>query len=334
MKICFIMYPWERVVPKQDSSLRIIHECASRGHEVSITHPNKLTIRDSITYAFCKNISNTKIKVDIPSFYNSVEFVEEMTDLKTFDVIFMRDNPPIDTLMLNFLDSIKDDVFIINSVEGLRKANNKIYTASYYHPEHDFIPKTHVSKNIDYLMRVISESDQEKMILKPLDGYGGSGVIVIETAAKHSIKSLLDFYINRDKDVSNYVILQDYVEGAEKGDVRVLMLNGKAIGALRRVPASGDARSNISAGGRVEKYDLTPEDEFLCKSIGEKLVQDGIYYAGLDIIGSKLIEVNVLSPGTITDINKLNNTKIQTKIVKFLEKEVAIRATNVKNIAL
>ena len=323
MKICFIMYPWERVVPKQDSTLRIIHESASRGHEVSITHPNKLTIRDSITYAFCKKITNDKIKKDIPSFYKSVEFEEDMIDLKTFDVIFMRDNPPIDTLMLNFLDSIKDDVFIINSVEGLRKANNKIYTAAYYDPNHDFIPKTHVSKNIDYLMRVISESDQENMILKPLDGYGGSGVIVVETKALSSIKSLLDFYINREKGVSNYVILQEFVEGADEGDVRVLMLNGKPVGALRRRPASGDMRSNISAGGKVEKYTLTKEDEFLCKSIGEKLVHDGIYYAGLDIIGGKLIEVNVMSPGTITDINKLNKTKIQSKIVKYLEKVIA-----------
>ena len=319
------MYPWERINPNQDSSLRIIHQCATKGHEVTITHPNKLTIRDSITYAFGKKITNEKIKSDIPSFYKSVEFEESMIDLKTFDVIFMRDNPPLDALMLNFLDSVKNDVFIINDIDGLRKANNKVYTASFDDPKNEFIPKTHVSKNIDYLMRVIKESEQDKMILKPLDGYGGSGVIVIETKAMHNIKSLLDFYVNREKDVSNYVILQEYVEGGEEGDVRVLMLGGKPIGALRRRPIKGDVRSNISVGGSVEKYTLTPADLALCNSIGKQLVQDGIFYAGLDLIGGKLIEVNVMSPGTITDINKLNDTKIQVKIVKYLEEQVALR---------
>ncbi len=321
MKICFIMYPWDRVNPNQDSSLRIIHECALRGHEVAITHPNNLTIRDSVTLSHCNTIiKEDKVKASVPSFYKSVRFVKKMRPLSEFDVIFMRANPPLDPLVLNFLDSVKDDVFIINAVDGLREANNKIYTAAYHDPERELIPATHVSKNISYLISVIEESEHDKMILKPLDGFGGSGVIVIEKAAMHNIKSLLEFYIERGDKQSNYVILQDYVEGAEDGDVRVLMLHGKPIGALRRRPAKGDARSNISAGGTVEKYTLTKEDKILCKKIGEKLVRDGIYYAGLDLIGGKLIEVNVMSPGTITDINKLNNTKLQVKIVNYLEK--------------
>ena len=323
MKICFIMYPWERVNPKQDSTLRIIHELAIRGHEVAVTHPPNLTIRDSVTLSLCKTIVNKdKPSNSIPSFYKSVQFQEEMKPLKYFDVIFMRDNPPMDPLVLNFLDSIKDDVFILNNVDGLRETNNKIYTAAYYDPKRELIPATHVSKNIDYLLRIIKESENDKMILKPLDGYGGSGVIVIEKSAMHNIKSLLDFYINGKEGKSSYVILQEYVEGAEDGDVRVLMLNGEPIGALRRRPAKGDARSNISAGGIVEKYKLTKEDKILCRKVGEKLVRDGIYYAGLDLIGGKLIEVNVMSPGTITDINKLNNTKIQKKIVDYLERVV------------
>ncbi len=323
MKICFIMYPWEQLNPKQDSTLRMIHELAIRGHEVAITYPNNLTIRDSITLSLCKTIiSQDKFSNSIPSFYKSVIFNEEMKPLQYFDVIFMRDNPPMDPLVLNFLDSIKDDVFILNAVDGLRETNNKIYTAAYYDPKRELIPATHVSKNIDYLLKIIKESENDKMILKPLDGYGGSGVIVIEKSAMHNIKSLLDFYINGNKDKSSYVILQEYVEGAENGDIRVLMLNGEPIGALRRRPAKGDARSNISAGGTVEKYKLTKADKILCKKVGEKLVRDGIYYAGLDLIGGKLIEVNVMSPGTITDINKLNNIKIQKKIVDYLERVV------------
>ena len=325
------MYPWDRVNPKQDSTLRIIHELVSRNHEVAITYPQNLTIRDSITLSLCRNIEiGDKVSSSIPSFYKNIVFKEEMRPLQGFDVIFMRDNPPMDPLVLNFLDSIKDDVFICNAVDGLREANNKIYTAAYYDPNRELIPATHVSKNIDYLLRIIEESDNDKMIMKPLDGYGGSGVIVIEKSAMHNIKSLLDFYVNRTEGKSSYVIVQEYVEGADEGDVRVLMLNGEPVGALRRRPAKGDARSNISAGGSVEKYKLTAADKILCRKVGEKLVRDGIYYAGLDIIGGKLIEVNVMSPGTITDINKLNNTKIQKKIVDYLER-VATEISDRKN---
>ena len=319
------MYPWEKIDPKQDSTLRILHECVKRGFDVAITHPQNLTIRDSVTYSYCKTFKKVnKISVSMVKFYRSSEFEKGMRPLNEFDVIFMRDNPPLDPLVLNFLDSIKDEVFIMNAVDGLREANNKIYTAAYHDPKHELIPATHVSKNIDYLIRTIEESENEKMILKPLDGYGGRGVIVIEKSAMHNIKSLLEFYINKSKGESNYVILQDYIEGAEKGDVRVLMLNGKPIGALRRVPAKGDVRSNISAGGSVEKYRLNKADKILCAEVGKKLVQDGIFYAGLDIIGSKLVEVNVLSPGTITDINRLNNVKLQTKIVDYLETVVSV----------
>ena len=320
------MYPWESVKAKQDSTLRIIHEAVKRGHEVAITNARNLTIRDSETLSQIRLIKEQeKVSKRMTHFYKSVEFEDEMRPLGEFDVIFMRDDPPLDPLVLNFLDSIKDEVFIINDIKGLREANNKIYTAAYSDPKREVIPGTHVSKNIDYLLRIIDESENDKMIMKPLDGYGGSGVIVIEKSAMHNIRSLLDFYINRTEGKSNYVILQDYVEGAEEGDVRILMLNGKPIGSLRRRPAKGDARSNISAGGSVEKYKLTKADKILCSKIGEKLVRDGIYFAGLDLISGRLIEVNVLSPGTITDINRLNGTQLQKKIIDYLEMVVIKR---------
>jgi glutathione synthase len=314
------MYPWESINPRRDSTLRLVHESVKRGYDVAITYPKNLAIRDSVTYAFCWTFTNTgTVSSSMVNFHRNARFEYSMRPLKEFDVIFMRDNPPLDPLVLNFLDSIKDDTFIVNAVDGLREANNKIYTAAYYDPENAFIPATHVSKNIDYLIKTIQESECEKMILKPLDGYGGKGVIVIEKSAMLNIKSLLDFYINKDGGGSNYVILQDYIEGAEQGDVRVLMLNGKPVGSIRRVPARDDVRSNISAGGSVEKYRLTMEDRHICREVGKKLVKDGIYFAGLDIIGGKLIEINVLSPGTITDVNQLNNVKIQEKVMDFLE---------------
>lgn len=131
MKVCFIMYPWERVLPDSDSTLRLIHECTIRGYMVAITTPNNLTVRESVTSAFCRIIRKGKVSSNIPSFYRQVEFKKHMLPLGGFDVIFMRANPPLDTLALNFLDSVRGDVFIVNDIDGLRIANNKLYTASF-----------------------------------------------------------------------------------------------------------------------------------------------------------------------------------------------------------
>ena len=324
MNICFLMYPWEEIKPENDTSLSLIHECVKRGHGVAICTPANLTIRNSVTNAFCTVISKMeKVPSSLKSFYSKASLREEMLPLAGFDVLFFRGNPPLDPLMLNFLDSVKDDVFIINSLQGMREANNKLYTAAFGDSHSNIIPTTHVSKNKNYLVKQIKESEADKMILKPLNGFGGSGVILIEKSAMSNINSLLDFYINSSGDgTSNYVILQDYIEGADKGDVRILLLNGEPIGAMRRVPGTDDHRSNVSAGGSIQKHSLTKEEKALCKQIGPKLVNDGLYFVGIDVIGGKLVEVNVMSPGGITYINKVYKTKLQVKVIDFVESKV------------
>lgn len=326
MNICFLMYPWDEIIPEHDSSLALIKECVKRRHGVAICSPSNLTIRNSVTNAFCTVIGRMdKVSSSLKSFYNRAELREEMLPLAGFDVIFFRANPPLDPIMLNFLDSVKDDVFIMNSLQGMREANNKLYTAAFGDAHSNIIPNTHVSKSKRYLVQQIKESKSDKMIIKPLNGFGGSGVILIEKSAMSSINSLLDFYINKSGDSSsNYVILQDYIEGAELGDVRVLLLNGIPIGAMKRVPGSDDHRSNVSAGGSIHKHTLSKTERALCKQIGPKLVKDGLYFVGIDVIGGKLVEVNVMSPGGITYMNKVYKTKskVEEKIIDFVESKV------------
>lgn len=327
MNICFLMYAWERVDPQHDSTLRLVHECAARGHRVAITTVGSLTIRDSVAHAFCDVVTGDKVSSSIPSFYKQARFKRSKLPLSGFDAIVMRANPPLDNIALNFLDQVRNDTFIMNDIDGLRVANNKLYTASFSGPASEFIPATHVSKSRDYLERVINESDQERMILKPLAGFAGRGVIVVEKSARTSLRSLLDFYIGEGG--GHYVILQEYVPGAEQGDVRILMLNGEPIGAMKRVPAAGDARSNVHAGGTAVKHQLSKKEKALCKAIGPKLVRDGLYFAGLDVINGKLIEVNVLSPGGISRINRLNRTRLQRQVIDFVESVVQARESQV-----
>lgn len=319
MNILFLMYPWERVDPETDSTIRMIHECVSRGHTVALATVHNLTMRESTAMAFCNVfIRESMVPSKITTFYKNTRFRKVKLPLGGFDAIIMRSNPPLNVTALNFLDSVRDDVFIMNDIDGLRIANNKLYTSSFDDPENKYIPKTYVSKTPDYLESVLRDSATDKMIMKPLDGYGGHGVIMVEKKAQASFRSLLDFYINTTKE-GNYVILQEYVEGAELGDVRILMLNGQVLGAMKRIPAVGDVRSNVHAGGSVVKHVLTKTEKDLCELIGPKLVRDGLYFVGIDVIGGKLIEVNVLSPGGIMRINKLNRVKLQTKVIDFVE---------------
>lgn len=321
MKVCFLMDPLDGIDPETDSTLRLIHECARRAHTVATLTTNGLTIRESTVFGFCRVLKKSRVIDRVTGFFRQAEFKRVKLPMGGFDCIFMRKNPPIDNLALNFLDTVKQDVFIINELDGLRIANSKLYVASLSGAASRFVPATHVSKNKEYLESVLDDSEADRMILKPLDGYGGRGVIVVEKRARQNFRSLLDYYIG-EGETTNYVILQEYVTGAEAGDVRILMLNGEPLGAMRRIPHSMDVRSNIHAGGTAAKHQLSQEEKALCRDIGPRLVADGLYLAGLDVIGNKLIEVNVISPGGITRINQLNRTRIQRPIVDFVEQIV------------
>jgi len=325
MHIGFIIANWGAIVPANSSTLAIIKECLVREHKVSILYTDNLTVRNNVVHGFIETINEMdKIPENINAFYKKVTFEKKLKALHVFDCMMIRKDPPINPLVLNFLDAIKDEVVMINDVDGIRKANNKLYTTTFHDPHNTYLPITHVSGSKKFINRTIEESEQDKMILKPLDGSGGRGVIVLEKNARSNINSLLDFYIDESGD--NYVILQEYIEGAEEGDVRVMMLDGKFIGAYNRKPAVGEIRANIQTGGTAHKYTMTPSQMKVCKKVGTKLVADGLFFVGLDMIGDKILEVNVLNPGGITNINKLEKVKLQKLVVDFLEDKVEAKA--------
>ncbi|HHD75798.1 MAG TPA: glutathione synthase [Campylobacterales bacterium] len=321
MHIGFIIANWETIEPTKSSTLTIIKECVKRGHKVSLLYTTDLTVRNNVVHGLLKTINHMeKVPDSVISFYKKVTFHKKMTALHAFDCLMLRKDPPINPLVFNFLDAIKDEVIIINDVDGIRKANNKLYTTTFHDPNNTFLPVTHVSGSKNFINKTIDESEAEKMILKPLDGSGGRGVIVLEKNARENINSLLDFYIDDDGD--KYVILQEFIEGADQGDVRVLMLNGKFIGAYNRKPAEGELRANIQVGGTAHKYDMTESQKRICKKVGNKLISDGLYFVGLDMIGDKILEVNVLNPGGITNINKLEKVRLHKLVVDFIEEKV------------
>jgi glutathione synthase len=321
MHIGFIIANWNAIDPVNSSTLTIIQECIKRKHTVSIMYTDSLTVRNNIVHGFTETIKEMeKIPENITTFFKKVTFEKKFTALHAFDCLMIRKDPPINPIVFNFLDAIKDEVVILNDVDGIRKANNKLYTTTFHDPHNTYLPITHVSGSKKFINRTIDESDAEKMILKPLDGSGGRGVIVLEKNARENINSLLDFYIDETGD--NYVILQEFIEGADQGDVRVMMLNGKCIGSYNRKPAQGEIRANIQQGGTAHKYVLTESQRRVCKKVGAKLLADGLFFVGLDMIGDKILEVNVLNPGGITNINKLDKLKLHKLVVDFIEEKV------------
>lgn len=321
MNIGFIFEDWDTITPAKNSTIRIIKECLERGHKVSILYPSNLTVRNNVTHGYVKRIlPMEKIPDNILQFYKKVKFEQKMMPLHGLDAIMVRRDPPIDSMVYNFLDSIKSEVVIINDIDGIRKANNKLYTTTFNDPNNSFLPITHVSKNKEYIRQMIDDMPGDKVILKPLNASGGHGVIVLEKNAQTSINSILDFYIHTQE--KSYVIVQEYIEGAEEGDVRVLMLNGKFIGAYNRKPPEGDVRANIQVGGTAHKYKMTESQMAICRKIGPKLAADGLYFVGVDMIGDKILEVNVLNPGGITNINALNKLKLHKNVVDFIEEKV------------
>ena len=324
------MYDWKHVDPELDSTLRLIHEAASRGHRVSIIHSFEMAIRRTIVWSNCHILTNSEINENITEFYHEAIFREELLPLKDQDALFLRDNPPLDNHLLNFLDTVEEDVLIINSISGLRKANNKIYPATLasLHDEdvadNRLMPLTTVSRNRKFLKTKIEEYESDKFIMKPMNGFGGAGVILLDKSSKnskHNINSLIDFYINAGAG-NNFIILQEFIETDLPGDIRVIMLNGKPIGSMRRVPAKDDHRSNVHAGGHCVMHKLNDKEKQICKILGPTLVEDGLYLAGIDLMGGKLIEVNVCSPGGLVEINEGENINTQGLIIDFVEMSV------------
>ncbi|MBF6058254.1 MULTISPECIES: glutathione synthase [Thiomicrorhabdus] len=324
MHIGFMMADWSEITPSKNSTILVIRECLKRGHKVSILYPENLTVRNNVAYGNLKRIeAMDKIPDNIVQFHKKVVFKNVLSPLHSLDSLMIRKDPPIDATIYNFLDSIKNECIIINDIDGIRKANNKLYTTTFNDPGNSFLPITHVSKNKEYIRQMIDEMPGNKVILKPLVGSGGHGVIVLEKNAQSNINSILDFYIHgQGEGDANYIIIQEYIEGAEEGDVRVLMLNGKFLGAYNRKPPEGDIRANIQIGGTAHKYKMTESQMAVCRKIGPRLATDGLYFVGVDMIGDKILEVNVLNPGGISNINKLDKLKLQIQVVDFIEEKV------------
>jgi glutathione synthase len=257
-----------------------MYECNQRGHTVFFLEPHDVYIRKNEVVARMRNITvppNLSMKKYWRSLLNCLKkdelIFENITDL---DALFLRKNPPLIYQTMEFLAPVNERVFMINSTSGQVLANSKLYTLNF--PE--IIPETHISRDPTRLKKIIDDFGGS-MVVKPLQRYGGEGVIKVSVRDRENLNSLINYYVQAFRNYPDRepIMVQEYLDGVqEAGDVRILLLNGEILGAMRRKPKDGDFRTNIHAGARAHKHVLTPTEKRICETIKDRLVEDGLYF--------------------------------------------------------
>ena len=327
MRIAFLMDNIKFIDPSTETTSYLMYECNQRGHTVYFLEPHDIYIRGHEVVARMRNVT---VSPDLPmkkywrlliGCLKKDELIfEKITEL---DALFLRKDPPLIYQTMEFLEPANSKVFMVNSTAGQIIGNSKLYTLNFP----DIIPETHVSRDPERIKKIIDEFGGA-MVIKPLRRYGGQGVIKVSNRDRENLVSLINYYTNsyRPYPEREPIMVQEYLDGVKKeGDVRILMLNGEIIGSMRRIPKEGDFRTNIHAGGTAYKHEITEKERKICSIIRKKLIKDGLFFVGIDIIGEKLVEINCVSPGGIPRINRLNKVKLESKVIDFVEQKVKER---------
>lgn len=253
--------------------------------------------------------------------------IEERITVDDLDVLMLRNDPSTEkgrrdwakTAAIDFgRVAMRNGVIVLNDPNGLAKAQNKMYFQTF--PE-EVRPLTLITRNRSEIRSFVA--DRGKVVLKPLQGSGGEGVFLVKTDDGANLNQIIDA-VSRD----GYVIAQEYLERAEVGDTRLFLMNGQPLrhrgryAAFRRVRSGGDLRSNIHAGGKLAKADLDADAFALAEMVRPKLVQDGMFLVGLDIVGDKLMEINVFSPGGLGSAQRFEGVNFSHAVLDALERKV------------
>jgi len=324
MKIGFFMDDLRQIDPQWETTAHIMYECNQRKHSVFFLEPHDLYIRDNAVVARMRNIS-VESDLGLEAYWQALircldreELIFEIvTDL---DVLFLRKDPPLNYEAMTFLGPVSDRVFMVNNIHGQINGSSKAYILNFP----DIIPHTHVSRDPFRLRKIIDEFGGD-MVIKPLQGHGGHGVIKVSNRDPENLNSLINYYVQAGRPYPERtpIMVQEYLKTVkDDGDVRILLLNGEIIGAMGRKSVSGDFRTNVHAGAKAFRHKVTPAQKALCERIKPRLIQDGLYLVGIDIIGDKLIEVNCVSPGGIPRINMFDDVKLESKVVNFIEEKI------------
>lgn len=313
VRFLFVMDPFEGMLPDKDTSFAFMRSALARGHEVLHCELNQLSHQGKRVRARARPLWVSDTAPHVTAGEPQRVLVEEL------DAVFIRKDPPFNRAylyMTHQLDLVKDKTLVLNDPAALRDANEKLYAFHFA----EYMPPSLVSANERELIDFVHEVGG-RAVIKPLDGAGGSGVAAL-SVGDMNLKPLVGLLTNDGKRMA---LVQEFQPSVFKGDKRVLLLDGELLGAIRRVPVDGDLRANIHVGGRVEATDLTPEEIEMVATVGARLREVGLWFVGLDVIGGKLIEINVTSPTGIQELGRLTQTKPEDAVIQWVEERVRSR---------
>jgi glutathione synthase len=313
MRFLFVMDPAETMTADKDTTFAFLRGAQALGHTSFHCLPQHISLRGPDGFASARpiRVSPTPPIAELGA--------PERLELSELSAIFIRKDPPFDAAYLYLtqqLDRVKDRVLVVNDPRGIRDANEKLFAFNF----HEHTPRSLVSAIPRDILQFVEEVGGNA-VLKPLDGAGGSGVVTLSHGDRNA-RSLVDVWTHEGKRLA---IVQEYQPAVRVGDKRVLVLDGKPLGAILRVPREDDVRANIHAGGTVVPTELTPGEAAVVAAVGPKLVEHGLYFVGLDLIGEKLIEVNVTSPTGIQELGRFLGRPVEQDVIRWVEAKVAAR---------
>jgi glutathione synthase len=233
-------------------------------------------------------------------------------DLGQVDVVLMRQDPPFDMAYItatHILEHIHPKTLVVNDPASVRNAPEKLFVTHFP----DLMPETLISADIRQIRRF--REKHADIILKPLFGNGGAGVFHVKPEDPN-LNALLEMFTERSREP---LVVQRYVPDVRKGDKRIILVDGVAMGAINRVPAAGEARSNMHVGGRPEPTTLTDREREICDAIGPELRKRGLIFVGIDVIGGYLTEINVTSPTGLQEIARFDGIHLERAIWDAIE---------------
>jgi glutathione synthase len=284
LSVAIQMDPVEGINIETDTTFLMMTEAQTRGHSLWVYTPDKLSLEDGQVFGRGRTLTLRAVKGD-----HHTLGAYESRDMSTFDVVLMRQDPPFDMAYItatHFLERIHPATLVVNNPAEVRNAPEKLFVTGFPGVQ----PPTLITSDKDAIYDFRARHGD--LVLKPLHGGGGSGVVRLK-ADDPNLDALLELHamIGRDQ-----VVVQKFIPAVSAGDKRIILIDGEPVGAINRIPAQDQVRSNLAKGGRAEAVELTARDKELCAIIGPELKARGLLFVGIDVIGDYLTEINVTSP--------------------------------------
>ena len=290
-----------------DSTFMLALEAQKRGYDVLHYEPGRLAMRDGQILVVAEPM---EVRREAGNHYTLGEPSE--IDLSSVDVVLMRQDPPFDMAYItatHLLEHIHPNTLVVNDPREVRNAPEKLFVTRF--PE--FMPPTLIASDREHILAFREE--HQDIIVKPLYGNGGAGVFHI-TPGDENLNALLEMFSENYREP---IIVQKYLPAVREGDKRIILIDGEPVGGTNRVPAEGEARSNMHVGGQPVKTQLTKREMEICEAIGPELKSRGLIFVGIDVIGGMMTEINVTSPTGIQEINRFNDVALEAGIWDAIE---------------